>query len=123
MAFVAFSGSVSGQGSNTFAATDQILFVAVHLSALGLDVRSPDLGITDHILRAGWFSLGDHFDNGSGTAYDYWRAPVWCDFPNTLWTPIPTHEGTGFAPTTLVASRIRWSFGPGTSGYLEVFAL
>jgi hypothetical protein len=123
MAFVAFAGAVSGTGSAAFAGPSQILFVAVDLDVLGLGVRLTDPLGSDHMLRAGFFALGDNFDNGSGTAHDYWDAPIWCDFPHQRWTPNPTHIGTGLDPTTVIASRVRWSFGPGTSGFMEVFAL
>jgi hypothetical protein len=123
VAFIAFGGAISGQGSNVFGATAQVLFVAVDLGVLGDTVRLTEPLYSDHMLRAGWFSLGDNFDPGDGTTRDYWRSAIWCDFPQTLWTPNATHSGSGLDPLTVLATRIRWSLSPGTSGYLEVFAL
>lgn len=123
MPFIPFEGSISGQGSNVFGTEAQVLFVAVDLSVLGETIRLTEPLYSDHMLRAGWFSLGDNFDIGDGITQDYWRAPIWCDFPQTLWTANATHVGSGLDPLTVISSRIRWSLSPGTSGWMRVFAL
>lgn len=123
MAFVAYHDTVSGTAEISFAATSQVLFVAVRLSVVGDTVRYTELGVTDHLLRAGWVSLGDHFDIGDGVDRNYWRAPIWVDFEHILWTCNPTHVGTGLDPTTMVASRLRYSFSAGTTAEILVLAL
>lgn len=123
MAFSAYHDTVSGTAEVSLAATSQILFVAIRLAVVGDGVRYVEAGRTDHLLRAGWVSLGDHFDIGDGTDRNYWRAPIWADFEHTLWTCNATHVGTGLDPTTVVASRVRYSFSPGTTAEVLVFAL
>lgn len=98
-----------------------ILFWAVHLDALGGGVSYPEGTRTDYQLRAGWVSLGDHFSAIGGVDRDYWRAPDWLNFPDTLWTPNSTQTISG-VPATTLASRLRYSLSPGTSGHIFVLA-
>ena len=123
MAFVAYHDTVTDSDVVAFAGASQVLFVAIRLVTLGDDVRRTEPLRTDHILRAGWVSLGDVFDINGGGNDDYWREPIWADFPNTLWTPIVTNVGAGLDPATVVASRVRYSFSPGTEAEVYIFAL
>jgi hypothetical protein len=117
MAFVAFDSDVSGSGSATWSAAG-ILFVSCDLTVLGENPRPVD--DADHVVRAGWFTLGDSFDIGLGT-FDYWDAPIYVDLVHTRWLPQPSGDqgGTFF---TVLASRIRWHFAPGVTAHLHVFA-
>jgi hypothetical protein len=114
---VEFDGDVSGSGSASWT-TSNILFVSADLTTLGLDPRPAD--DSDHVLRAGWWTLGDEFDIGLGT-FEYWRPVVHVNFTHQLWTPDPS--GIQFGnPLTLVASRIRWHFAPSVLAHLHVFS-
>jgi hypothetical protein len=117
MVSVPFDSDVSGDGTADWA-TIGVLFVSVDLTTLGPLPRPVDN--TDHVIRAGWFSLGDSFDVGLGT-FDYWREPIYADFEHTLWTPNSTGDGGGALFTT-VASRIRWHFADGVSAHIHVLA-
>jgi hypothetical protein len=116
---VLFDGDISDAGAADLVGGSNIFFVTVHLTALGPLVSIPWSSDTDHILRAGFFSLGDHFDIGDSDVHDWWRAPIWIDFSDTLWTPLPTTDSSG--PLTVVATRVRWSLSVGTTGHLHVF--
>lgn len=116
MAFTAFDDDVSDSGSASWA-TAGVLFVSVDLTALGPLPRVVD--DADHVLRAGWFALGDQFDIGLGT-FEYWDAPKHVDLVHTRWTPIPTGDANGLFNTQL-ASRIRWHFAPGVTAHIHVF--
>lgn len=123
MAFAAYADTVTGTAEIDLGSVVQVLFVGARVVTLGDDARLTEPLRTDHMLRAGWFSLGDHFDIGSDTDRNYWRAPIWLDFPTTLWTSNPTNVGTGLDPTTTLASRFRYSLSPGTEVQFLVLAL
>lgn len=115
---VYYDADVSGQGSADLVGGSSVLYFSVELTALGPLVTVPNADETGHVLRAGWVSLGDHFDLGGGDV-DWWREPIWIDFTRTLWTPLPTNDSGG--PLTIVATRVRWSFSVDTTAHLHVF--
>lgn len=84
-------------------------------------VSHPDASAPDHVLRAGWLSLGDSLVLPSSSAEDYWRLPIFLDFERLFWTPTPT-GGPG-VPFTVIASLIRVHMAVGVSGRLYVFGL
>lgn len=111
-----FDSAVSGSGSASWSSA-AVLFVSCDITTVGLGPRIVD--DADHIIRAGWFSLGDSFDIGLGT-FDYWRLPIWVDFVHFLWTPIPS-DLVGGAALALTTTRIRWHFESGVIAHLHVF--
>jgi hypothetical protein len=113
---IAFDSDVSGDGSASWSAAG-VLYVSCDLLALGFLPRVVDN--SDHVIRAGWFSLGDNFDIGLG-AHDYWRAPIYINFETQLWTPEVTGDGGGSA-FVVTATRIRWHFATGVDAHLHVF--
>jgi len=121
MPFAALDIDISGTGIADLGGVQNLLFFGVFLDVLGLDVRLTEPARTDHMLRAGWVALGDHFDAIGGVDRDYWRAPIWLDFPAVLWTP-PSTETISTVPVSLLASRLRWSLSDGTSGHIFVLA-
>jgi hypothetical protein len=123
MTFVAYHDTVGGSAEIDLGSTVQVLFMGMRLVTVGSGVRYLELGVTDHVLRAGWVSLGDHFDIGDGTDRNYWRAPIWADFEHTLWTPVETNVGTSLDPITVLASRLRYSFIADTTAEILVLGL
>lgn len=117
MAFVAFDADVSGSGSSSWS-TAGILFVSADLTTLGGNPRPID--DADHVIRAGWFALGDEFNVGLGT-FEYWDSPIYVDFEHFRWLPQPSGDqgGTFF---TVLSSRVRWHFAPGVAAHLHVLA-
>lgn len=116
---VLFDNDISGDGISDLVGSNHVLFWECHLTALGGDVRELEVTAPDHILRAGWVSLGDRFTIGTGPFLDRWRQPVQLNFLETLWTPIPSDSPGG--SLSVLATRVRWHLSPGTLGHLFVF--
>lgn len=112
---------VTGDAVVGFVGGNQVLFVAVDLTAIPPSVSSVDATAPDHILRAGWFSIGDSLILPGSPAADYWRLPVHLDFEQMFWTPIPTTVGG--TPQVVIGSRIRLHFAIGVTGRVYVFGL
>jgi hypothetical protein len=109
---------IAGDGIVTFAVTADVLFMLCRLDTLGPDVRELEASAPDHVLRAGWLTLGDQV-TAFGETHNYWRKPIFLDFATTLWTTEPSRVGA--TDGTLLASRIRWHLSVGTHGHLYVF--
>jgi hypothetical protein len=114
-----FDGSVSDSGTADLVGGEDVQFVSVDVTTLGGRVSAIEPDNPDHLLRMGWFSLGDHFDVGFGDI-DHWREIVWINFTGTLWTPAPSGI-VGGSPLSVLARRVRWWFSPGTVAWLRVF--
>src|ERR1700686_2165126 len=120
MPSVYLDATATGDGSAVFSGGNSVLYVSVEITTVGPLATLIEPSISDHLLRLGWFALGDAFDTGIGTL-DYWREIVWCNFVNNLWTPLPSADNSG--STSGLASRIRWWFGPGTTAHIHVLGL
>lgn len=96
-----------------------VIFIAVHLTALGGLVTVVEPGNTDHVLRAGWVALGDGIDIGDGVE-TFWDPPQWLDFVNTR---LAYDFDQNFVLNVRRANRIRWHLSPGTAGHLRVEGL
>ena len=97
------------------------MFMFIHLTHLGPETTIIDLAEPDHILRAGFISFGYDFDIGDGVTRTFWRAPIWLDWIDTEWTPLPQASPTGDS-FVFFASRVRWSLSFNTTGHLYVYA-
>lgn len=100
---------------------NQVIFVAIDLTTVDPSVSHPDSTASDHLLRAGWFTLGDSLILPGSAAADYWRDPMYFSFERLFWTPDPsTLSG---APGVMIASLIRVHFAFGCAGRVYVFGL
>jgi len=115
-----FDAEVSDAGSASWVGFQEVLYVATHVVTLGPGVRSAGDQVDDHVLRVGFWALGDNFAIAPDAAHDWWHPPVWCDFVDQLWTPVPSTDAAHQA-LALFASRVRWAFGLGTTVHLTVF--
>jgi len=113
--------TLSGDAVLNLVGGNQVLFVACRLTVVPFNVSHPDASAPDHILRAGWLSLGDSLVLPGSSAEDFWRLPIFVDFQNTFWTPIPTTVGG--TPQVVIASLIRVHFAIGVTGRVYVFGL
>lgn len=113
---------ISAAGVDNLVGTSRLLFVALEITAIGGLVRDSGDGQPDHILRAGWFSIGDNFSVDTGPLMDWWRPPVWIDFEDLLWTPSPSYDAAGGA-LALQATRFRWWLSPGTTAHVYIFGV
>lgn len=114
-----FDADISGSGQSALV-SNNVIYLVCRLTTLDRSVRILDpIPPADHILRAGWLSLGDVLNVIGGVNVDYWREPIFLDFETTLWTPIASGGGGG--PFTLQATLVRWSLAGSTSGHLYIF--
>src|SRR5258708_34849073 len=117
-----FDGDVADSGAADLVGGSRVLYAACHLTALGNLVHGTGDGLADHVLKAGFFSIGDHFSIGVALPHDWWRAPIWLDFIDTLWTPVASADAAN-APLCVQATRVRWFLTPGTHAHLSVFGI
>jgi hypothetical protein len=116
---VLFDATISGTASAALPAPFRVIYVAADVLVAGPGVGQMGQDVADHISRAGWFSLGDNFDIGTG-AFERWRDPVWFNFTHTLWTPDPSTDAGG-NPLSIIAPWLRYWLSPGTSVHLHIF--
>lgn len=114
-----FETDISGDGSAALG-FGNVIYAVCHLSSVGGPVRELEQGSPDHILRAGWFAFGDTLNVIGGVNLEYWRAPIWLDFVNTLFTPLPSGIHAGAALVEL-GTIVRWHVAIGCAGHLYVF--
>jgi hypothetical protein len=101
---------------------NEVLLVCCRLTGIPPNVVShPDATAPDHLLRAGWLSLGDTFSLPGDTPREYWRYPIYLDFETLFWTPVPTDSAAG--PFRCIASLVRVHMAPGVAGQLYVFGV
>jgi hypothetical protein len=110
---------ISGSGQDSLSGA-HVLYLVLHLTSLGPEVRQPTFADSDSIMRAGWFAFGDTL-SVIGSARPYWREAVWINFEDVLWTPDPSTNGS--QALDLVATLFRWHLGPGTAGHVYVYGL
>lgn len=108
---------IAGDGSDNLAGTE-VLYLVVHVTAPGDEARFPTPGVTDSVMRLGWVALGDTLDVIGG-ARAYWRDPVWLNWIDVLWTPVPSTADPN--PLGVAASLFRWHLGIGAAAHVYVF--
>jgi len=108
---------IAGDGTASLAGAE-VLYIIVHVSDLGDEARVPTPSVPDQVVRLGWVALGDTLD-AIGGARSYWRDPIWLNWTDVLWTPVPSTED----PNALgcVASLLRWHLGIGAAAHVYVF--
>ena len=113
-----YDATISGSGSAALSA-QRVNYAFLHLTAVGSQARPLEAGDPDHFLRIGWFAFGTDITVPSYPTYRYWRNPIWIDFIDTLWTPIPQ---TNYAAQddAIYATHVRWSLAMGATGRLVV---
>jgi hypothetical protein len=116
---VGFDADISGQGSAALSGGSNVVFAAAHVTTVGPLVTAIELAVPDRYLRFGWFAFGANFGNAGLPTEDYWYAPIWVDFTNFQWAPIPSSQG-GAAAWTIAATEVRWSLGEGCAAHLYV---
>lgn len=113
--------AISGDQQFAFSGGNEVILVAIALDPVPFNVSHPDSSAPDHLLRAGWFSIGDSLVLPSTPAEDYYREPVFFGFERLFWTPVPT--GSGGPPFTLIGSFIRTHCSTGVTGRAYVFGV
>ena len=97
----------------------QVYWIDIHVSAVGNDVHrlTPQADL-DRYARLGWVSFGYGEENPDDEFRTFWRAPIWIEFLDFHWTPIPQYFGGDFSIWT---NRMRWSLSPGATAHIWVW--
>lgn len=107
-----FDQVVTNAGQAALGPAAVIDHVAAVVTARGGLVRAPDIGASDHIIRAGWVALGAELDaDGTMPHQVYWQSVQWLDFDGSCFDP---------APDSMPVTHIRWFLSPGTQAHLFV---
>ena len=115
---VLYDADISGAGSDVLAGSE-IWYAAILVSTPPDGARlleGPPLG---HYLRMGYVSFGSTLSVIGGTAIQYSRAPIWLDFIDTMWTPIPSTVNGQVQ--SMVADSVHWWIPPGGLAHLYVY--
>lgn len=115
-----FDADISGDGSSALL-SNQVVYMVVHMITPSAGVRELESGSPDHVLRAGWVAFGDTLNVIGGVSRAYWRPPIFLDFNDLLWTPIPSAQpGTAFE---MQATLLRWHIPVSGLYHAYVFGL
>lgn len=112
-----YSASLAGSGVDTMAGT-YVAFALLDMTAVSPGARLVD--VSDRYLRAGWIAFGDIISGFAVSDGIYWRLPIFLDWDKTLWTPIPTNDGSLSINLQMRATRIRWFLPAGCALYVQV---
>jgi hypothetical protein len=117
---VYFNDSVAGSGDHDFGGGIRVNFALAHVSAQGSRVRVAQT--SDQTLGAGWIAFGAAADLIDGVTRVYWNEPIWINWENTQWHPIPTTDylANDFG---VWVSHIRWWFSLDTEVSLYVYGV
>lgn len=97
----------------------QVAYMFVRTLATGDDVhRLTPAADLDRYARLGFVAFGSEQDLDDDGPRTYWRAPIWIEFLNFEWTPIPQYFGGDF---TIWVSKVRYSFAPGAEAHIWVY--
>lgn len=97
----------------------QIAWLDVHVSDVGNDVHrlTPQADL-DRYARLGWLSLGYGETNDDEVFRNYWRAPIWIEFLDLHWTPIPAYKD---GDLIIWSTRLRFSLSPGAAAHVWIY--
>ena len=113
-----FDSDVSGSGNYTFGAT-RINYFLFHTTTVGPIPKPVSMMDFDHCLRIGWITFGVSVDIPGIGPIEYWRAPIWINFFDTEWSPIPQTDVSA-NDFGLWADTVRWGLSNGVEGHLLV---
>lgn len=117
---VYYESDISGAGQAALVGGVKVQSVAVRLILVGPSVRSLDWpGVTDHLLRAGWFALGNFIlIEADAVPRIYWRPEHYVNFVQNYYSP-PSQFPADTAASER-ASHVRWFLAEGTTAHLVV---
>lgn len=118
MAITVIDEVVSGQGEID-SGEYQMTWMDIHVTQLPDDLHRLAPGVDDdRFARLGWVSFGYGENNNDDGFRNYWRAPIWIEFENFHWTPIPAYFG---GDLTIWTTRFRYSLAEGAEAHIWVY--
>jgi len=97
----------------------QLAYMFVRVLATGNDVhRLTPMADLDRYARLGFVTFGSRQDLDEDGERTFWRHPIWIEFLDFEWSPVPQYFGGDF---TLWANHVRYSFAPGAEAHLWVY--
>lgn len=117
---VYFNSDVIDSGSTDFGTGVRINFALAHVINKGPKVHPGQEG--DQTFGAGWFSFGADADVIDSTTRTYWAEPVWVNFENFEWHPVPTTDASA-NDFGVWARRMRWWCSPSTTIWLWIYGV
>ena len=109
---------ITGVGQDDLVGGNSVIYVQIHVTSVGDGARLVDFSVVDHYLRIGFLALGGNLLL-SGSPVIGWRDPIWINFTDQLWTPIPSATGT--TALTVVAEHVRWAMTGGGHAHITVY--
>jgi hypothetical protein len=115
---VFFDDTVSGVGSFNMGA-QRINYFLFHTYELGVEAKEASIRDSDYLLRMGWITFGTTVELPDLGTIEYWRAPIWLNYYNTIWTPVAQTDidAHDFA---IWCTHVRWSLSTDLVGRLVV---
>lgn len=110
---------IANAGIVGFGGVKHVQQVYVWIRAYGGQVTHPDATF-DHVMRAGWVSLGLQSSIIGAVSSGYWRPPIWLNFQGTWWTPDPQSSEAGVLNFDQ-ADQVRWCLSAGTLAHIYVY--
>jgi hypothetical protein len=117
---VVFDSDIIGTGEADFGVGARVNFALAHIITRGPRVQKHQ--VDDGAVQAGWFSFGNTSSVIDDTARTYWTKPIWIDFTNFEWHPVPTTDSAA-NDFGVWATRVRWYLYEGTTAWLYVYAV
>lgn len=109
---------VSGVGSYNFG-PQRINYFLWHTFDEGVESKAASARDSDYLLRLGWISFGTTVELPDLGTIEYWRAPIWLNFYNTIWSPEPQTDSSA-QDFAIWCTHVRWSLTTDVEGRLVV---
>jgi len=118
MASLLLDEIVSGMGEFDIGDA-RIQYMFVHTIATGNDVhRLTPTADLDRYARLGFVAFGGEYNPEDDGARSFWRHPIWVEFLDFEWTPVPQYFTGDFY---IWANKMRYSFSPGAEVHIWVY--
>lgn len=96
----------------------QVAWMDIRVTAAG-DAHKLAPGVDeDRYARLGWVSFGYGEDPEEDGFRNFWRAPIWIEFLDFHWSPVPQYFG---GDLVIWSNRFRYSLAEGAEAHVWVY--
>lgn len=113
-----FDDTISNVGSFDFG-PQRVNYFLYHTFSLGPQAKEASARDSDYLLRIGWITFGTTVEVPDLGTLQFWREPIWLNFYNTIWTPVPQTDSSAL-DFAIWCTHVRWSLTTDTVGRLIV---